>query len=223
MKGKRGAQNPVLVGLTGGIATGKSSVAAIFRELGAEVIDADEEAHGVLSEDLRVREAVIREFGPEVARPNGSIDRESLGRLVFPSTGRRRLLERIVHPVVEERVRARIDQAAREEKRVIVLDVPLLFEAGWDRWMDKRVVVTCPAGTQRRRLMERGRLSRDEAEQRISAQWPLEKKVALADYVIDNGGTLEETRAQVLKLWGEITGDKEVGAHRARQEKGRYD
>jgi dephospho-CoA kinase len=196
------------VGLTGGIASGKSSVAAMFRELGAPVVDADAIVHELLSAGGPAVEPVLAAFGPVVAAPDGGIDRQSLGRIVFGAPERRKQLERIVHPLVLPLSEVRMKQVAEEAGAAFsIYEAALLVETGRHSEFDRLVVVTTDPETQLTRLMERDGSSADDAGARIRAQLPLAGKVAVADYVIDNSGHWRETRRQVVTVYGALRED----------------
>jgi dephospho-CoA kinase len=172
----------------------------MLRELGAEVLDADEAAHAVYAPGSPGFDAVVREFGTEYVL-DGSIDRARLGQLVFNDAAARQRLNAIVHPLVREWMAARTAEAARRDARaVVVQEVPLLFENGLQRLYGQVVLVYVPEAVQVERLVGRG-LSEDRARAIISSQMPIEEKRLLADHVIDNSGTEEETRGQVVTLW----------------------
>lgn len=192
-----------VLGVTGGIATGKSVVAGFFRELGAAVVDADRLAHEVTEPGQPALEEIVRAFGPGVLTADGRLDRAALGRLVFADADARRRLEAIVHPRVRERLREAVERLKEAGPPLIVLEIPLLFETGEALLplIDRVLVVTAPEAVQLRRLQERNRLSEAEARARMTAQMPLSEKVRRADYVVENGGALEETRRQVVRVW----------------------
>jgi len=194
-----------IVGLTGGIATGKSTVAAVLRELGVTVIDADVVAREVVEPDRPAWQDIVAYFGPAILRPDRTIDRRQLGRLIFDDPEKRAALNRITHPRVIERMRELQADAVRQQGAtgLVVLDVPLLFEAGMTGMVDEVWVVTARPETQLQRLMERDGLSVAEARQRIAAQMPLAQKAAQADRVIENDGPVEATRAAVGRLVAE--------------------
>jgi dephospho-CoA kinase len=192
------------VGLTGGIACGKSTVAAIFRDLGAYVIDADHLARAALAPGSAGARAVARAFGRDVA-PDGVVDRAKLGALVFGDPRRRRRLEAIVHPYVfagERRVAREI--RARDPEAIVVFDAALLIESGSYRRMDAVVVVSADQRTQLARLAARDGLTRAQAMARITSQWPLAKKRRLADYVIDGRRPKAEIRRLVSRIMTEL-------------------
>lgn len=196
---------PLLVGLTGGFATGKSTVARMFRKLGACVLDSDRIARDALKEGTGTYEKIIRAFGPAVLDRRGAIDRGKLAGAVFSDARARRRLERMVHPFVLAEIRKRARQANR---RVVVAEVPLLFEAGFDRHVDLAVVVKARRRRQLALAARRGTQNRPDAERRIRAQWPLAKKLKRADFIIDNNGSLRQTEAGVKRVWNRLT--KEV-------------
>jgi len=188
----------LLIGLTGNIATGKSTVARMLADLGATVIDADRVAHEVMRAGTAVHAAILAAFGPEIVRTDGEIDRARLGALVFADPNALARLERIVHPAVTAEVARRIAEAPTP---VVVVEAIKLIEAGMAERCDSLWVTTCPSELQVQRLMADRRLSREEAELRVRAQPPQEEKVARADVVIDTGGSLAQTRAQVEMAW----------------------
>jgi dephospho-CoA kinase len=187
-----------LIGLTGNIATGKSAVLRILRQLGAKAIDADALVHQLMAKGMPVWQAILGQFGEEILGPEGEIDRGKLGAIVFADAEALKRLEAIVHPAVAVRAGELIRQAAEP---VVVVEAIKLIEAGWHRTCDALWVVTCPKEQQLKRLMRTRKLSRQEALLRIEAQPPQEEKVALADVVIDNSGNLKETREQVKREW----------------------
>jgi dephospho-CoA kinase len=189
-----------LIGLTGGAGSGKSTVAAMLRDIGAEVLDADEAAHAAYEPGSPGFDEVVREFGSEFVR-DGRIDRGRLGELVFNDRDARLRLNAIVHPLVREWMAARTAEAAQRGAPVVVQDVPLLFENGLERLYSSVVLVDVPEGIQLKRLVEGRGLSEERARAMIAAQMPIEEKRRRAQHVIDNSGTREETRAQVERLW----------------------
>jgi len=202
-----------IVGLSGNIATGKSVVAAMLAELGAQVIDADALAHQVMRAGTPTWQRVVDEFGPDVLQPDGEIDRARLGAQVFADPEALASLEAIVHPAViaeSERLLQDLQNEASASAadsvggEVVVLEAIKLIESGMHRRCDELWVVTCTREQQVKRLMETRGLSAAEAELRITAQPPQAEKVAVADVVIDNSGNLERTRAQVVREWERI-------------------
>ncbi len=194
------------IGLTGGIATGKSTVSSMLASLGAEVIDADEISRQVTVNGSPHLDRIARLFGREVLHPDGTLNREKLAGIVFSDEDARRKLEGIIHPPVLDRVREILeglsDDARRDGRvRIAVLDIPLLFESGAEFLADETWVVFVDRETQVRRLMEREGYNRDDADSRIDAQMPLSEKVKRATEVIDNQGDLRATRRRVEELW----------------------
>ncbi len=200
-------RRPLRIGLTGGIGSGKSLVAGMLRELGAAVVDADRVAREVMAPGGPAYADVVREFGPEVVGPDGSLDRRALAARIFGDAGARHRLNQLTHPHIRRRMAEEADRlAATPGVEVIVFDIPLLLETtdGRELGLDGIVVVYADEATRVRRLMARDGLSESDARQRVAAQMPLEGKVARADWVVDNRGTPEETRAAVDRLWAEL-------------------
>ncbi len=188
------------VGLTGGIACGKSTVAAMMRELGCAVFDADVLAHRMIEPGQPAYDLVVKEFGFEILKPDGHIDRKKLGEIVFNEPQRLEKLNRIIHPrVIETRERELTQLELAMPRGVVVIEAALLLEAGYARNLDRLVVTWCRPEQQIERLMGRG-LTREQAEQRIAAQLPVDVKRRVADDVIDCSGSFEETRRQVEAL-----------------------
>jgi dephospho-CoA kinase len=198
------------VGLTGNIASGKSTVAGVWRRLGARVIDADELARRAVEPGTPGLERVVREFGPGVLDERGRLDRAALRRIVFRDPEARRRLEAIVHPEVrrlraEEEARARVDG-----ERILVHDIPLLFEVGMEKEFDVVVLVEARPELRLERLVRERGLSEEEARRMIEAQMPSEAKRAKADLVIENDGTREELEAKAKEAWREL--ERRAGA-----------
>ena len=179
----------ILVGLTGGVATGKSTVAKMFKQCGAVVIDADELAHEVVKPGKSAWREIVKTFGKTVLNTDRSLNRQALGRIVFRNPEKRRRLERIIHPrVAREQARLTKQAARTDPQAVVIYDVPLLFEAGIDTRVDTTIVVAADRKTQVARLKKRNGLSQAEAVRRIRSQMPLAKKIQRADHVLN--GTL---------------------------------
>ena len=184
----------ILVGLTGGVATGKSTVAKMFKQCGAIVIDADELAHEVVKPGKPAWREIVNTFGKTVLNADRTLNRQALGAIVFRHSAKRRRLERIIHPRVAREQQRLTKQAARKNPdAVVIYDVPLLFEAGIDKRVDRTIVVTANRETQIARLKTRNSLSRTEAIRRIRSQMPLSKKIHLADIVIDGTRPRQDT------------------------------
>ncbi len=189
------------IALTGGPGSGKSTVARMFREFGAEVIDADEVAHGVVSPGQPAWKEVRREFGPDYFREDGSLDRARMADLVFHDAGARQKLNAIVHPRVSQEIARRLADLEARSAPLVMVEVPLLFEAGLEKNFDKIIVVDAGEQEQIDRMAARDGRPAREAAGIIQAQWPLDAKKARADFVVDNRGSLANTREQVKKLW----------------------
>jgi dephospho-CoA kinase len=196
------------VGLTGGIASGKTTVGNRLAELGAFIIDADGLSHLLMEPGRAAYEAVISAFGQSILSSDDRISRPELGRIVFGDPSARRRLQEIVHPLVmAESERLIQDYAASGNGRVVIFDAALLVESGLYREFHKLIVTSCSRNTQIRRILARDGLTTDEAEARIDAQQPLATKLAVADYVIDTEGTVRETLRQVEATFASLLQD----------------
>lgn len=189
----------LLIGLTGNIATGKSTVARMLREFGAVVIDADRIARDVVRPSQPALDEITRVFGSQVLLPNGELDRPKMARLVFGDPDKLKQLEAIIHPAVREAMRREIRM--QPDDAVVVIEAIKLFESSWARACDQVWVTHCSPETQLARLVEFRGLSPEEARVRIEAQNPQADKLAQADVVIDTSAGLEETRRQVMAAW----------------------
>lgn len=192
------------IGLTGGIGSGKSTVALWFKKLGVPVLDADKTVHCLLQSDLSTISKLIHEFGSEILGENGQINRSKLGERVFCDQDARKRLERIVHPGVVERMKAERATLRDNGTKVCVWDVPLLFETGLEQLVDEVWVVWVPRDLQILRVLARDKLSRGEVEARLAAQGSLDEKRKRADVVIDNSGSELETEHQLEEAWEEL-------------------
>lgn len=190
----------LVIGLTGGIASGKSTVANMLIEKGITVIDADIIAKQAVEKGMPAYRQIIDEFGEDILLSNGDIDRKKLGALVFTNEQKRLVLNAIVHPAVRQEMLKRRDEAVANREAFVVLDIPLLFESKLESLVDKIIVVSVTKELQLERLMKRNQLTEEEAVSRIRSQMPLEEKTARADQVIDNSGTLEETKRQLDEI-----------------------
>jgi len=201
----------LLVGLTGGIGTGKSTVARMLEKRGAVVFDADVLARQAVAPGTPGFDEVVERFGPNVLAPGGGLDREALGSIVFSDPAARRDLEGIVHPEVR-RMFAEGCEEYSDSDRVVVLSAPLLVETGMHTAFDLLIVVSAPVATQIERLMrDRGMPERD-VQARIDAQLPLEAKAEVADVLVDNEGTLEDLEGQVDRVWRDLDAKARAGA-----------
>lgn len=187
-----------IIGLTGGIACGKSTVAEMLEELGAHIIDADQVARDVVQPGSVVFSRIVEAFGPGVVNSQGELDRAALGRLVFADERLRDKLNALIHPAIWSEL---LHQCKSSPHEVVVLMAPLLYEHGGERHVDRVWVVAVPRQVQLERLQARNHLSLEEAEARVKSQWPIERKVELADLVIDNSGGRDATREQVVRAW----------------------
>jgi dephospho-CoA kinase len=197
----------LLVGLTGGIATGKSTVSDALRQLGCVIIDADVLAREVVGPGEPAHADVVREFGPGVLRPDGALDRKKLGAIVFADPDRRQRLEALTHPRIRERFERRLQELdERGFDGIVVFDAPVMIESGNEKNMDRLVVVVADAATQRARALVRDG-DRQDLERRIASQMPLADKARLADYVIDNSGDRDRTLAEVRRVHAALLAD----------------
>ncbi|MFH1115614.1 MAG: dephospho-CoA kinase [Pseudomonadota bacterium] len=194
----------LVVGLTGGIASGKSTVSSLLQQMGVPVICADELAHEAVKPGAPALEEIRREFGDETIDEEGNLDRAAMARLVFHDPALRRKLESIIHPRVSEGKNKRLAVFRGQGHDVAVVDVPLLYESGWEKAFDLVVVVYVTRDVQERRLVERDGMSLDEAHARLEAQMPIDEKRDRADKLVDNTGSLQRTREQVESLLKEL-------------------
>jgi dephospho-CoA kinase len=195
------------VALTGGIATGKSYVLDQFQRRGVPCLDADALAHGVMSTGTEATAAIAERFGHDILAPDGSVNRAKLGPIVFADSTARKELEAIVHPAVYRAIAAGVRAFEMiGNYAMAVVDVPLLYETGAEKQFDRVIVAICPPDVQVARLVERG-MTENTARQRLEAQWPTEEKAARADFVIQTGGTFEETDRQVAEVYRLLTSD----------------
>ncbi|HKN80867.1 MAG TPA: dephospho-CoA kinase [Actinomycetota bacterium] len=194
----------LLVGLTGGIGSGKSTVARLLEDRGAVVFDADLLAREAVEPGTPGHTAVIERFGADVLAPGGELDREALASIVFADPSARRDLEQIVHPEVR-RLFAEGSEEYRDTDRVVVFSAPLLVETGMHTAFEILVVVSATVATQIERLMRQRGMSEASIRARIDAQAPLEDKAAVADFLVDNEGTLDELESQVERLWNDLS------------------
>ena len=196
----------VRAALTGGIATGKSFCLMAFAALGAATVDADLLAREAVAPGTPGLARVIERFGPAILRADGSLDRAALGRLIFADRAARADLEAIIHPDVYRRI-GEWSANLPAGTRISIADIPLLFETGHQHQFERVIVCACDPAEQVRRIMARDDLPAAEARERLAAQWPIEEKVARADYVIRTDGTFAETEQQVREVFGRLTAD----------------
>jgi dephospho-CoA kinase len=192
----------VIAGLTGGIATGKSTVSEILATAGAIVIDADQIARDVVKKGLPAWCKIVSHFGQNILQPNGEINRSTLGDIIFNDPDKKEILNRMVHPYVRKAQDMQLEKIKRDRSdAVVILDVPLLVEVGWDKGLSEVIVVYAPEHVQLKRLMQRDKLSEAEALSRIRSQMPIEEKKARATIVIDNSGSKAVTRKSTMKVY----------------------
>jgi len=194
----------LVVGLTGGIASGKSTVSRMFADQGIPVICADELARDAVRPGSDALQEIRSTFGEDVLDEHGGLDRAAMARLVFQNAAKRKLLESIIHPRVAEEQQRRSRRLELEGHRIAIIDVPLLYESAWEKAFDLVIVVYVPAEVQEHRLMARDKISREDAQSRLDAQMPIEKKKKLADRVVDNTGGMKHTLDQVKSIMEEL-------------------
>lgn len=190
----------LIIGLTGGIASGKSTVAQMLRGMGIPIVDADLEARRVVEKGEAAYQLIIEAFSSDILTENGEIDRVKLGSIVFHDEQKRMQLNAIVHPAVRERMNQQKENFIAAGHHVVVLDIPLLFESKLTKMVNKTLLVYVEENIQLQRLMSRNQLSEPEAIARIQSQIPLKNKLELADAVINNNGTIEESKEQLIKI-----------------------
>lgn len=201
------AEKEMVVGLTGGIASGKSLVSTELKRLGAHIIDADIIAREIVVPGNPAYYEIISEFGQEVLREDGTLNRKMLGSVVFADDKRLKALNSITHPRILKRIEDDIEKInAACAHPLIVVDIALLIELGFHKKVEKVIVVFADDDKLVKRMMARDNLTEHEAKQRLSAQLPMKEKLRYADYVIDNNGSVEEAQAQVKKLHDELSG-----------------
>jgi len=195
----------LIVGLTGGIASGKSLVTRVLKELGAHIIDADKIVHDLLSSGENACNEVISHFGARIRLPDGSVDRRMLGDIIFNDPGERAWLNNCIHPRVFEAYNRQVHHLReRQPDAIVVMDAALLIETGYHKKMDKLIVVYARQQDQVKRLMERDRFTLEQALARISSQMPLDEKRKHADYVIDNTGSREASERQTREAFEKL-------------------
>ncbi|EOH99181.1 dephospho-CoA kinase [Enterococcus moraviensis ATCC BAA-383] len=188
----------MVLGLTGGIATGKSTVVAVFKSLGFPIVDADIIAREIVEIGTPGLKQIVLAFGSEILNPEGSLDRKKLGEIIFSDETKRKKLNELLSPFLKEAI---LNQIAEKKSlnSLVLVDIPLLFEGGYDKYVDKVAVVYVPEATQLVRLMERDHLTKTQAQQRIASQMSIEEKKLKADIVFDNQNSIQETEKDVKK------------------------
>ncbi len=193
-----------VIGLTGGLGSGKSTVAEMLRELGAVIVNADQIGHQVYAPEGPAYDEVVAAFGADVLAPDGTIDRRRLASIVFQDHRALQRLNAITHPRIREGIRQRLEELAAQGARVVVLEAALLLEAGWDDMVDEIWVTVAPADVAARRAAERSGIPLADALARICAQMPVEERARRGHVVIRTDGSLEDTREQVEREWGRL-------------------
>ena len=198
------ANRPYIIGLTGGIGTGKSEAAKFLASLGAVHLDADAISHELTEPGGEALEPIRAEFGEDVFREDGTLDRRALANITFSDPARKRALEAILHPRIQRDIMRGIDRAAEEGAKVVILDVPLLFETGMDALCDETWVLSADTETQVARVMMRDRVEREQVEARIQNQMPAEEKEKLATQVIPTERPMEKTQAELASMYQQV-------------------
>ena len=193
-----------VIGLTGGIASGKSTAARTLGELGARIVDADQVARDIVAPGQPALAEIVRAFGREVLQPDGALDRKKLGAIIFADADKRRTLNAITHPRIAFETQARLARLREEGVPVAIYEAALLVENGVHKALDGLLVVVCDEATQLERLVGRDGFTLEEARARIAAQAPVADKVAAATWVVDTSGPLAETRKQLARIWEQI-------------------
>jgi len=197
----------LIVGLTGGIVVGKSTVASMFKDLGAKIVDADKLGHSVILPHRPAWKKITRLFGKGFLQNDLTIDRGKLGKIVFANQTLLKKLNEITHPEIIKLIKKGINFAKNKthnQEKILIIDAALIYEANMDRLMDKIIIVYINEDEQVKRLAKRNNLSKEEALQRIKSQMSMKEKVKMADYVIDNSNSLNTTREQVEKIWQKL-------------------
>lgn len=213
----------MIIGLTGGMGSGKSTVAQMFQELGAEVLDVDKIGHQVILPHTPAWKKIVTFFGKDILQEDLKIDRERLGRIVFNDYRLLQELNAITHPEIIKLVKEKIEQVKKRSekndftKSILIIDAALIYETKMKQLMDKIIVVYVKEEEQIKRLKKRSHLSRGEILKRIRAQIPLKEKIKMADYVIDNNYSLYYTREQVQRIWAEFTTSLPLGSDQKRE------
>jgi dephospho-CoA kinase len=197
----------LIIGLTGGIVSGKSTVARMFKDLGAKIVDADKLGHKVILPQGAAWKRIIKIFGKDILQKDQTINRKKLGKIVFANQNLLKKLNKITHPEIIKLIKKEISLVkddSKEEKKILIIDAALIYETKIDRLMDKIIVIYLDEEKQLERLIKRNNLSEKEALQKIKSQIPLKEKIEIADYVIDNSNSLDKTKEQVETIWQEI-------------------
>ncbi|MBM7605667.1 dephospho-CoA kinase [Metabacillus crassostreae] len=190
----------IVIGLTGGIASGKSTVSTMLQEKGIRVVDADHIARIVVEVGKPSYNQIVEEFGIGILKEDKTINREKLGTIIFSNEKKRQTLNSIVHPAVRNEMLKQVEEEKNKQSNAVVLDIPLLFESKLTYMVDKTLLVYVDQETQKKRLMKRNGYNEEEAKMRLNSQLPLHEKRELSDYIIDNNGSIESTKNQLNYL-----------------------
>lgn len=201
---KKKNQSYIVAGLTGGIASGKSTVAALFRELGCAVIDADQVAREIVRPFEPAWREIAARFGKEILLPDQELDRKKLAEIIFNDNAAKTALDAITHPTILAEMQRKTAVIGKKTNNVVIWDVPLLFEAGFVQYVDVSILVYTPVAMQLERLVQRDGISREAALKRINVQMPLQQKRELATIIIDNSGKLAEVKQEVSLVYLEL-------------------
>ena len=195
----------LVIGLTGGIASGKSTVVKELKRLGAKVVDADSISREIVKPHFSAWRKIVRKFGRAILKKNNQIDRQKLGRIIFSNSSKRKMLERITHPEIISQIKKQLKKFIKKNKKsVIVIDAPLLFEAKLEKIADKVVVVWCSNKCQVERLLKKTSLKRSDIERRIKAQLPIEIKKKRADFSINNSNNIQVLKLKTKQFWNKL-------------------
>lgn len=197
------------IGLTGGIASGKSTVSAYLSHKGIPIVDADKIARALAEKAGPIWRAYVNRYGEDVVNADGTLNRAKLGALIFSSPKELQWVNETTHPLIRVACLERVKQLEKNGSKVVILDIPLLFETSWQKYMDESWLVSIPRELQIFRIMHRDGLSAEDAENRIKAQMPLEEKRRLADRIIDNGGSLDDLYRTLDCLWNDVIKEQE--------------
>lgn len=189
------------IGLTGGIACGKTTVCSFLREAGASIIDTDKISHDLALPNQALWQAYINHFGSKILNADKSLSRRMIGNIVFTSQSEKKWINKISHPLIQQEVEKQIENLAEKKEKAVIIDVPLLFETGWDKYVDEKWVIAVDKKTQIDRLRSRNGYSFAEARRRIRAQMPLSYKIKRADKVINTAHPLDINKRRTIRLW----------------------
>ena len=191
----------VIIGVTGGCGTGKTTVTRMLGRLGAKTVDCDRLVNDLYRPGTAMVKKIVKYFGPDMVNKNGRINKGKLAGRIFGDAGKMDKINRLVHPAVKKRIREIIADGRRKKIAMLVVEAPLLFEAGMENWFDRIIVVYCRPKLQGRRLSRTSGPGKEEILLRIKSQWPIRQKKQKADFIVDNNGSRAKTQRQVVKIW----------------------